>query len=130
MKEDKENDKRIHNQGFFDACKNAVNGIIYGTTTQSNVKTQLVISAFLILISLFFNLTKVEFLCLIISVVLIIFAEMVNTAIETVVDLYTDLYHPKAKIAKDVGAGAVLVCSINSVVIAIVVFAERILALI
>ena len=41
--------------------------------------------------------------------------------------MYTEKYNEKAKIAKDVGAGAVLVCSINSVVIAIIVFAERIL---
>lgn len=47
---------------------------------------------------------------------------MVNTAIETVVDLYTDLYHPKAKIAKDVGAGAVLLMSINSVIVAYFLF--------
>lgn len=126
MKEDKENDKRIHNQGFFDACKNAVNGIIYGTTTQSNVKKQLVIIAFLILISLFFNLTKVEFLCLIISVVLIIFAEMVNTAIETVVDLCTEVYHPKAKIAKDVAAGGVVITALNAVVVSYFLFFDKI----
>lgn len=126
MKENKENDKRIHNQGFFDACKNAVNGIIYGTTTQSNVKKQLVIIAFLILISLFFNLTKVEFLCLIISVVLIIFAEMVNTAVETVVDLCTEVYHPKAKIAKDVAAGGVVITALNAVVVSYFLFFDKI----
>lgn len=126
MKDDKDNDKKIHNSGFFDSCKNAVNGIIYGTTTQSNVKKQLVIIAFFILISLFFNLSKVEFLCLIISVVLIIFAEMVNTAIETVVDLYTDLYHPKAKIAKDVAAGGVVITALNAVVVAYFLFFDKI----
>ena len=126
MKEDKEKDKRIHNQGFFDACKNAVNGIIYGTTTQSNVKKQLVIIAFLILISLFFNLTKVEFLCLIISVVLIIFAEMVNTAVETVVDLCTEVYHPKAKIAKDVAAGGVVITALNAVFVSYFLFFDKI----
>jgi diacylglycerol kinase (ATP) len=47
---------------------------------------------------------------------------MVNTAIETVVDLYTDKYHPKAKIAKDVGAGAVLLMAINSVIVAYFIF--------
>ena len=70
------------------------------------------------ILSLFYNFTTTEFLCLMFAVVFVIFAEMVNTAIETVVDLYTDLYHPKAKIAKDVGAGAVLLMSINSVIVA------------
>ena len=124
MKEDKE--KKVHNSNFFDACKNAVNGIIYGTTTQSNVKKQLVIIAFLMLISLFFNLSKVEFICLIISVVLIIFAEMINTAVETVVDLCTEIYHPKAKIAKDVAAGAVVITALNAVIVSYFIFFDKI----
>lgn len=119
-------DKRLHNKNFFEACKNAVNGIIYGTTTQSNVKKQLVIIAVVMIASLFFNLSKVEFICLIFAVVLIIFAEMINTAIETVVDLYTDLYHPKAKIAKDVAAGAVVITALNAVIIAYFIFFDKI----
>ena len=51
---------------------------------------------------------------------------MVNTAIETVVDLYIDLYHPKAKIAKDVGAGAVVLSAINAVVVAYFLFFDKI----
>ena len=78
------------------------------------------------LISLFFDLNKAEFLCLMFTVVLIIVAEMINTAIETVVDLYTDLYHPKAKIAKDVGAGAVVLTAINALIVAYFLFFEKI----
>ena len=126
MKQEKEEDKRLHNSNFFDACKNAVNGIIYGTTTQSNVKKQLVIIAFVILVSLFFNLSKVEFICLIFACVLIIFAEMINTAVETVVDLYTDVYHPKAKIAKDVAAGGVVITALNAVIVAYFLFFDKI----
>ncbi|MBQ9297805.1 MAG: diacylglycerol kinase [Clostridia bacterium] len=126
MKQEKEENKKLHNSNFFEACKNAVNGIIYGTTTQSNVKKQLVIIAFVMLISLFFNLSKVEFICLIFACVLIIFAEMVNTAVETVVDLYVDVYHPKAKIAKDVAAGAVVITAINAVIIAYFLFFDKI----
>ena len=120
-------DKRLHNKNFFEACKNAVNGIIYGTTTQSNVKKQLVIIAVVMILSLFFNLSKVEFICLIFAVVLIIFAEMINTAIETVVDLYTDLYHPKAKIAKDVAAGAVVITALNAVIIAVFIIVSNVI---
>lgn len=124
--ENKDGDKRLHNKNFFEACRNAVNGIIYGTTTQSNVKKQLVIIAVAMLISLLFDLSKVEFICLIFSVVLIIFAEMINTALETVVDLYTDLYHPKAKIAKDVAAGAVVITALNAVIVAYFLLFDKI----
>ena len=124
--EKKENDKRLHNKNFFEAWKNAVNGIIYGTTTQSNVRKQLVIIACVMVASLFFNLSKLEFICLIFAIVLIIFAEMINTAIETVVDLYTDLYHPKAKIAKDVAAGAVVISALNALVITYFILFDKI----
>ena len=90
-------EKKIKNSNFIDAWKNAINGIIYATTTQGNIKKQLIIAVAVVIISLFFNLNKAEFLIFLFTIILIIFAEMVNTAIETVVDLYTDLYHPKAK---------------------------------
>lgn len=124
MKEEKE--PKMKNNNFIDAWRNALNGIIYAITTQSNIKKQLVIAVAVMLISLFFDLNKAEFLCLMFTVVLIIVAEMINTAIETVVDLYTDLYHPKAKIAKDVGAGAVVITAINALIVAYFLFFEKI----
>lgn len=119
MKKDKE---KLSNSNFIDSCNNAVNGLIYATTTQSNIKKQLIIGVGVLVLSLFYKLETTQFLCLTFAIFLVIFAEMVNTAIETVVDLYTDKYHPKAKIAKDVGAGAVLLMSINSVVVAYFIF--------
>ena len=117
---------KLKNSNMIDAWANAFNGIIYAVTTQSNIKKQLVIAVAVMLISLFFDLSKAEFLCLMFTVVLIIVAEMINTAIETVVDLYTDLYHPKAKIAKDVGAGAVVITAVNALIVAYFLFFDKI----
>ena len=114
-------EKKIKNSNFIDAWKNAINGIIYATTTQGNIKKQLIIAVAVVIISLFFNLNKAEFL-----IFLIIFAEMVNTAIETVVDLYVDVYHPKAKIAKDVAAGGVVITAINAIIVAYFLFFDKI----
>ena len=122
-------EKRTNNKNLLDACVNAINGIIYATTTQANIKKQLIIIAITIIASLFFELNKVEFLCLIFSVALIIIVEMINTAIETVVDLYTELYNPKAKIAKDVGAGAVVLSAINMAVVVYFLFFDKISSL-
>lgn len=124
MKQEKE--PKMKNNNFIDAWKNAFEGIIYAITTQSNIKKQLLIAVAVMLVSLFFDLNKSEFLCLMFTVVLIIVAEMINTAIETVVDLYTDLYHPKAKIAKDVAAGAVVISAINALIVAYFLFFEKI----
>ncbi len=122
----KEEEHKMKNGNFLDACQNALDGIIYAITTQSNIKKQLLIAVAVMLISLFFDLSRAEFLCLMFTVVLIIVAEMFNTAVETVVDLYTDLYHPKAKIAKDVGAGAVVIAAINAIIVAYFLFFQKI----
>ena len=122
----KENNQKLSNSNFIDAIKNALNGLIYAITTQSNIKKQLVIASIIMILSLFFDFSTTEFLCLVFAVVLVIFSEMCNTAIETLVDLYTDIYHPKAKIAKDLGAGTVLLMSINSVIVAYFLFFRKI----
>ncbi len=119
-------DERLGNHRPLDSWKNAFNGIIYATTTQGNIKKQLLIAVAVVIISLFFNLNRAEFLCFLFTIVLIIFAEMVNTAIETVVDLYVDVYHPKAKIAKDVAAGGVVITTINAIIVAYFLFFDKI----
>ena len=78
------------------------------------------------LVSLLFNLTRAEFLCLMFTVILIILAEMFNTAVETVVDLCTEVYHPKAKIAKDVAAGGVVITALNAVFVSYFLFFDKI----
>jgi diacylglycerol kinase (ATP) len=82
--------------------------------------------ALLVLIaSLFVNLTRVELVVVIATICLVLMAEMINSAIEAVVDIITDEFDPRAKIAKDVSAGAVLVAAINALVVAYLVFADK-----
>lgn len=113
----KKDDHKMKNDNFLEACHNAVNGIIYAATTQRNIKIQLVLAVIVMLLSLAYGLETTEFLCLVFAVFLVIFAEMINTAIETVVDLFVDVYHPKAKIAKDVAAGAVVLAACNALIV-------------
>lgn len=122
----KKDEQRTSNRNFLDSCLNAINGIVYATTTQGNIKKQLIIIVLVLLVSLFFNLSRLEFLCLVFAIMLVIITEMINTGIETLVDLYTDIYHPKAKIAKDVGAGAVVIASLNAVIVAYFLFFDKI----
>ena len=122
----KKEEKKTTNSNFLDAWKNAIDGIIYATTTQRNIKIQLVLAVIVVIASLFFDLNRAEFLCFLFTIILILFAEMVNTAIETVVDLYVDVYHPKAKIAKDVAAGGVVITAINAIIVAYFLFFDKI----
>lgn len=115
-------DERLYNHNFIEACKNAVNGIVYCASTQTNIRKQLVLGTIVMILSLFYDFTSAEFLCLTFAVFFVIFAEMINTAIETIVDLIVDVYNPKAKIAKDVGAGAVVLAAINAIIVAYFLF--------
>ena len=121
----KQGDSRLYNKNFLQAVNNAVDGIIYCATTQTNITKQLILGTIVMVLSLFYNFTTAEFLCLTFAVFFVIFAELVNTAIETVVDLFVDTYHPKAKIAKDVGAGAVVLAAMNAIIVAYFLFLEK-----
>ena len=61
--------------------------ILYSVNTQTNVRKQLILGAMVLVLSLFYNFSTVEFLCIVFAIFFVIFAEMINTAIETVVDL-------------------------------------------
>lgn len=114
-------DDRLKNKNFIDAWKKAFNGIWYAIRTQRNIKVQLVIAVIIICICVFFKLDKIECIFLTFATMLVIITEVVNTAIESTVDLCTKEYHPIAKIAKDVGAGAVVLAALNAVIVAILI---------
>jgi diacylglycerol kinase (ATP) len=118
----KKDEHKLNNDNFIEAWKNATNGIIYSATTQRNIRIQLVLAVIVMVLSLFYGLETTEFLCLGFAVFMVIFAELINTAIETVVDLFVDVYHPKAKIAKDVAAGAVVLAACNALVVGYFIF--------
>lgn len=118
----KKDDHKMKNDNFIEACNNAVNGIIYAATTQRNIRIQLVLAVIVMILCLFYGLNTTEFLCLLFAVFMVIFAELINTAIETVVDLFVDVYHPNAKIAKDVAAGAVVLAACNALVVGYFIF--------
>lgn len=88
------------------------------------------ISAILVLLlALFLRVTPVEFALLAISILVVLCAELLNTAIEAVVDLVSPDYHPLAKIAKDAAAGAVLVAACGAGIMGYLILSTYILPL-
>lgn len=116
------------NKNFLNAFKNAFNGIRYTIKTQNNIKIQLCFTIIVILLGIFLKLNFIEWGILILTIFGVLVSELINTAIETTVDLYTEEYNEKAKIAKDAASGAVLLMAICSVVIGIILFGTKILA--
>ncbi|MDD3223857.1 MAG: diacylglycerol kinase [Clostridium sp.] len=110
---------------IVDSFNYAIDGMLYAVRTQKNIRIELVATLIVLTVCFFTDLSKIEFLIILVTITMVIFAEMVNTAIECTVDMAANYYHPLAKIAKNVAAGAVLVTAINSIIVGYVVFAEK-----
>jgi len=111
---------------LIDSLNYAFEGIIYALKTQRNMKIHFLVAIIVLIGSLFFDLTRMEILILLLTISMVIVAEMINTSIESTIDLITDKYHIFAKIAKNVAAGAVLIAAINSIIVAYLIFFHRI----
>lgn len=113
---------------MLDSFGFAVNGLLYCFKTQRNMRIHASAALLVIVVSLFAKLNKMDIIMLTFAISLVIICEMINTAIEKSIDLFTDKYHPLAKISKDVAAGAVFVAACNAVVIGYLVFFSKVLS--
>jgi diacylglycerol kinase len=107
---------------FFRSFVFAWSGLVYAVRTQRNARVHALLGTLAILLGIVLRISPVEFAMIFVAITLVFIAEMFNTVAEACVDLITDEYHPLAKIAKDVAAGAVLLNAMLSVVIGLFVF--------
>ncbi len=99
----------------------ALGGLVHTVRTQRHMRVHIFVTIFIILASLVLNLRVREILILLFMINFVLVSEMFNSAIEAVVDLVSPNYHPLAKFAKDISAGAVLVTTIMAVTIGAVI---------
>ena len=109
--------------------KYAISGIAKEMLAGASFKVMLIILAIVIAAGIIFGITALEWLIILMCSAAVLTSEMFNTAIETVVDMITKEHDPKAEMAKDIAAGAVLVFSIFSSVIGAIIFLPYIIAL-
>lgn len=113
---------------FWRSFHHAFEGIVYATRTQPNLRLHLIAAALVLGATLYLRLQRPYVIAIVITVAMVIAFELLNTAIESVVDLMTVAHHPLAKIAKDTAAGAVLIVAFAAVVVGYLTFYEGILA--
>ncbi|GAA0126758.1 MULTISPECIES: diacylglycerol kinase [Clostridium] len=111
---------------ILDSFNYAIEGIIYSIRTQRNMRIHVIAAIMVLTLCFFYDLSKVELLITTITITMVIVAEMINTAVEAAIDATTNYYHPLAKISKNVAAGAVLITAFNAVIVAYVIFWDRI----
>lgn len=110
---------------FFKAFQYAYEGIVHCLRYERNYKIHCLAMFVVIVAGIWTELSQVEWLVLIILISLMLALEMINTAMERIVDLITEEYHPLAKQAKDVAAGAVLIMAIASIIIGCIIFLPK-----
>ncbi|ABK61886.1 diacylglycerol kinase [Clostridium novyi NT] len=109
----------------MDSFNYAIEGIIYAVRTQRNMRIHLVATLVVLSLCFFYDLSRLELLILTITITMVLVGEMINTAIEFAIDATTNYYHPLAKLAKNVSAGAVLITAINALFVGYIVFLDR-----
>lgn len=107
----------------------AFRGLWYVLRTQRNMRVHLVIAALAILTGIILHISAIEFALIFVTIAIVLTAEMFNTVFELCIDLASPEYHPLAKIAKDVAAGAVLLSAIFAVVVGLFIFVPHLWAL-
>ena len=114
--------KKIRN-----SFKYAIEGLGTSFKTERNMKIHIFIMILVIIAGIILKINKSEWIICIILFAIVIGSELFNTSIETIVDMVMPEKNEKAKIAKDVSAGAVLVVAIGAAIIGLVIFVPRIL---
>ena len=107
----------------------AFQGVAYCWRTQPHLRIHASVALVVIGLGLFLRITAAEWAPLLAMIALVAALEMVNTVVEVVVDMVTTDYHPGAKVAKDVAAGAVLVAALGAAVVGAFIFLPRMVAL-
>lgn len=111
-------------QGVGRSFEHAYRGLVSAVRTQRNMRFHVSAAVVVLVASLLVGVSALELAVLVLTILVVFLTEMLNTALEFVVDLVTSEYHPLAKLAKDVSAGAVLVSSVGAVLVGYLILAD------
>lgn len=117
----------IEHKPFIKSFMYALEGVKFAIVNNQNIQIQILVALLVIAASLFFRINAFEMGILGIVILLVFSAEMINTSIEEMTNLITNEHRKEAKIAKDVGAGMVLVVSVGAVIVGVLIFLPHIL---
>ena len=106
-----------------------IKGLRYAYRNEQNLAVDVGVALLVTIAGFIFKLNLVEWAILALTIGLVISCELINTAIEAVVDLVTEDYHPLAKVAKDTAAAAVFVFAIVAVIVGLIIFLPKVMAL-
>jgi len=103
----------------------AFSGLVYSFRTQPNFAVHLFVSILAIFAGVYLRINSFEWLIITMTIFVGLVIELINTAIESTVDLITKEFHPIAKIAKDTSAAAMLVYAFGAIIVALMIFLPK-----
>src|SRR5687767_2040606 len=115
-------EKPTFKKGRIMSFKYAFDGIAAAIKQEPSIKIHLLFAFLVPVAAIYLKVSRMESIILVLLIGLVLALELTNTAIEAVVNHFTDLYHPGAKLAKDISAGAVLVLTITAIIIGLSIF--------
>ena len=114
------------NTSLINSFNHAISGFVHSFKMERNMKYHVAAAVIVIVAGIITHVTRFEMIALILVIGFVFFAELINTAVEAVVDLIVqNNYDPNAKIAKDVSAGAVFVAAMAALVVGYLVFFRK-----
>lgn len=117
--------KKWKNKNLIEAFKHSLEGLNDTFWRERSLQIEIVCAVIAVLLGVYFKLTNFEWIILCLTVGIVLFAELMNTAIEIVLDLYSETYNEKIKRGKDVASSAVLIICIMAVIIGGIVFLPK-----
>ena len=116
----------IKSKKLMNSFKYAIQGILSSFKNERNMKIHVFIMILVISAGIILKINKYEWIVCILCFAIVIGGELFNTAIETVVDMVMPYKNEKAKLAKDVSAGAVLILAMGAAICGLIIFVPKI----
>lgn len=102
---------------WIESANNAIEGILFAAKTQRHLRYHFYAAIAVLILSFILGIKRIDFLIISIAVIIVLLAEMLNTAIESLVDMISPEYSEKARRIKDIAAGAVLITAFGAAVL-------------
>ena len=123
------NHKAFGFKRFLRSIKFSVEGLLYAYKNEQSLSLHAFASIVFIILGFIFKISLTNWALLLISLVLVLAIELLNSAVEATVDLVTSKIHPLAKVAKDCGSAAAFVSTINMFIVCGIIFIPYIIDL-
>ena len=115
---------------FIFSIRNAITGIKTAFKSQKNLRIHFMSGILVIIIGILLKVSILEWLILLLTILIVVITEMINTSLEFTVDLFSSEYSKQAKRAKDVSAAGVLITAVFASIIGAIIFLPKFLELI